>query len=46
MIQASYSAVLLVHSNSNLVEKGYCLFSGEIATALASFPDAFIAPSK
>jgi hypothetical protein len=46
MMQASYSAVLLVHLNSNLVETGYCLFSREIATALAPFPDTFIAPSK
>jgi len=46
MMQASYSAVLLVYSNSNLVETGYCLFSGEITTAAAPFPDTFTAPSK
>jgi hypothetical protein len=46
MMQASYSAVLLVHSNSNLVEIGYCLFSGEITTAPALFPDTFTALSK
>jgi len=46
MMQASYSVMLLVHSNYNLTEIEYCFFFGKIIIAPALFRDAFITPSK
>jgi len=46
MMQASYSVMLLVHSNYNLTEIEYFFFFGKIIIAPAPFHDVFITPSK